>query len=85
MSLIEICCLRRTFSSVLMWGHYTKAHQGFVLGIDISSDGFAAGIRSDVFGIHYLELFNSAAVQLDKIRLHWWAEFHLPKRCCPQR
>ncbi len=49
----RICCLSRTSSSVLMWGHYTKAHQGFVLGIDTSSGGLATGIKSDGFEIHY--------------------------------
>jgi Protein of unknown function (DUF2971) len=43
----------RTPSSALMWGHYTKSHQGFVLGLDIAVKGFATGIKSDGFEIRY--------------------------------
>ena len=49
----RVCCLSRTAQSALMWGHYTKSYQGFVLGIDISSGDFSPGIKPDGFEIRY--------------------------------
>jgi hypothetical protein len=49
----RVSCLSRTADSALMWGHYTKAHQGFVLGLDISAESFATGIKPDGFEIRY--------------------------------
>jgi hypothetical protein len=49
----RVCCLSRTSSNVLMWGHYTRAHQGFVLGIDLADTGLATGIKPDGFEIRY--------------------------------
>jgi len=49
----RVCYLSRTPHSTLMWGHYTQSHQGFILGIDISSAGFATGIKPDGFEIRY--------------------------------
>jgi len=49
----RVCCLSRTPHSVLMWGHYCKSHQGFLLGLDASTSGFSTGIKPDGFEVRY--------------------------------
>jgi hypothetical protein len=43
---IGLLCLSEIRDSILMWGHYTDNHQGFVIGFD-SEDSFFLNRRSD--------------------------------------
>ena len=48
---IGILCLSEVRDSILMWGHYTDSHQGFVIGFD-SDQPFFSNRRSDnAFGM----------------------------------
>ena len=49
----RVLCLSRNSKSVLMWGHYTRSHRGFVVGFDPATAGFATGIREQGFEIDY--------------------------------
>jgi hypothetical protein len=49
----RVLCLSHNSKSVLMWGHYTRAHRGFAVGFDPTTVGFATGVRKEGFEIEY--------------------------------
>lgn len=49
----RVLCLSRNSKSVLMWGHYTRSHRGFVVGLDPTTASFVTGIREEGFEIEY--------------------------------
>ncbi len=51
----RVLCLSENPKSVLMWGHYTQAHAGIVLGIDTDVSGFNQGMKSNGFEVLYSE------------------------------
>jgi len=51
----RVLCLSRDPANVLMWGHYTKSHQGLVIGIDTSVTRFPQGLYQGGQPINYLE------------------------------
>jgi Protein of unknown function (DUF2971) len=38
---VGLCCLSEVSDSLLMWGHYTESHRGYVLGFDSESPFFS--------------------------------------------
>jgi len=49
----RVLCLSKTFSSVLMWGHYTRSYGGFVIGVDTDHPAFPKGLKPEGFDIQY--------------------------------
>ena len=49
----RVVCLSANPKSTIMWGHYTRAYQGAVIGVDVEDAAFRTGLRAEGFCITY--------------------------------